>query len=116
MTSPNTRTRLIWRNGKKVRAHRWLMEQHLGRALLSTEHVHHRDGNPLNNDLANLEVLDGSEHMRMHKSIEPTARACGSCGVVFVPVGRKRHQYKTCSPRCAQAMRVEAMLKGRRAA
>ena len=27
MTSLATRTRLIWRGGKKVRAHRWLMEQ-----------------------------------------------------------------------------------------
>ena len=45
--SPNTRARLIWRGGKKVRAHRWIMEQHLGRELAPDEHVHHKNGNPL---------------------------------------------------------------------
>lgn len=40
--SPHTRTRLVWRNGKKVRASRWLMEQHLGRKLAVWEHVHHK--------------------------------------------------------------------------
>lgn len=54
MTSPATRTRLIRRGGKKVREHRWLMEQELGRKLLPTEHVHHRNGNPLDNRLENL--------------------------------------------------------------
>lgn len=29
-------------------------------------HVHHKDGNPLNNDISNLECLDGREHCRAH--------------------------------------------------
>lgn len=106
--SPHTRTRLIWRGGKKVRAHRWIMEQHIGRPLTADEHVHHIDGNPLNNELSNLQVIDGSEHMRLHKCIEPEPRACKGCGSTFVPTGRKRHQYKTCSPECAQRVRVDA--------
>ena len=63
--SKYTRTRLLFRDGKKVRAHRWLMEQVLRRKLLPNEHVHHKDGNPLNNDFANLEVLESATHMRL---------------------------------------------------
>lgn len=49
------------------RVHRVLMEKHLGRELRKDEHVHHRDGNKLNNgDHAdgqwNLKVLGESEH------------------------------------------------------
>jgi hypothetical protein len=29
-------------------------------------HVHHRDGNPLNNDIDNLEALPGEEHVSRH--------------------------------------------------
>jgi hypothetical protein len=38
------------------------MEQHLGRALEPWEHVHHKDGNKLNNELANLELVEIGEH------------------------------------------------------
>ena len=42
--------------------HRVVAEKMLGRPLLSTEYVHHKDGNPHNNDFANLECLSTSEH------------------------------------------------------
>ena len=45
---------------------RVLMEQILGRPLLKTEDVHHKDGNPLNNDPDNLEVVDHMEHEKLH--------------------------------------------------
>jgi hypothetical protein len=51
-------------NGIQVREHRWIMEQHLGRKLESWEHVHHIDGDHLNNSIDNLEVLSNSEHQR----------------------------------------------------
>jgi len=56
-------------NGKWVREHRWLMEQHLGRQLETWEQVHHIDGNHLNNDLSNLEVLSNADHQR--KELQP---------------------------------------------
>lgn len=106
MLSPHTRTRLLFRNGKKVRAHRWLMEQKLGRKLLSTEHVHHRDGDPLNNEMDNLEVIESATHMRLHKQIYPDQKNCAFCGEVFQVNPRKRKRHKTCSQRCAQSMRT----------
>ena len=45
---------------------RLLMELKLGRPLLKTEDVHHKDENPLNNDIENLEVIDHKEHERQH--------------------------------------------------
>lgn len=56
-------------DGKWVYEHRWLMEQHLGRKLETWEQVHHIDGNHLNNDLLNLEVLSNADHQR--KELKP---------------------------------------------
>lgn len=47
--------------------HRLIMEQYLGRKLLSNEIVHHKNGDKSNNDLENLEVMDRSSHSRSHK-------------------------------------------------
>lgn len=53
-------------NGRSVREHRYVMEQSLGRKLLPTEIVHHRNGDTADNRLDNLEVMDGGDHMRHH--------------------------------------------------
>jgi hypothetical protein len=48
-------------------AHRRIAEAILGRPLKKGEVVHHIDGNKLNNDPANLEVLPSqSEHCKIH--------------------------------------------------
>lgn len=51
---------------KQVYQHRWLMEQHLGRLLLSTEHVHHINGNRRDNRIENLSVHSSRDHRRLH--------------------------------------------------
>jgi hypothetical protein len=53
------------------------MEKHLGRFLKPTEIVHHRDGNPRNNDIDNL-VLCTS--IAEHKSHHRLNRRCNLCG------------------------------------
>lgn len=58
------RYKQIYVNGKQVREHRWIMEQYLGRKLESWEHVHHIDGNHLNNAIENLAVLSNAEHQK----------------------------------------------------
>lgn len=50
---------------KYVAEHRLVMENKLGRYLLKTEAVHHKDGNPENNHSDNLEVFaTNAEHLR----------------------------------------------------
>ncbi len=46
--------------------HRVVMEQYVGRQLLRTEHVHHRNGHRTDNRIENLELLNGREHIRRH--------------------------------------------------
>ena len=109
--SPHTRTRLLWRDGKKVRAHRWIMEQHLGRKLEAYEHVHHINGNPLDNRLENLVVLHENRHLRGHKQIYDDIKKCVVCGQPFVVNRRKRKRNKCCSPGCALTLRVSGRRK-----
>lgn len=49
-----------------VLVYRYLLACQKGRKLQSDEVVHHIDGNELNNDLSNLEVLSRSEHNSLH--------------------------------------------------
>lgn len=71
------RTRTGWMNEKngykgitihykKKYEHRRIMESILGRELTFNENVHHKDGNKLNNDPNNLELMSRSEHSRLH--------------------------------------------------
>lgn len=52
----------------RVKKHRWLMEKHLGRKLLPTEDVHHKDENKLNNDMKNLELISHGAHSTLHNN------------------------------------------------
>lgn len=49
--------------------HREVLENHLGRKLRSGEHVHHVNGNHLDNRLKNLAIVTTSEHMSIHKPV-----------------------------------------------
>lgn len=46
--------------------HRVIASWKIGRSLSESEHVHHIDGNKLNNDPKNLMILSPSEHARLH--------------------------------------------------
>lgn len=46
--------------------HRHVMETHLGRALMSNEIVHHKDGNKQNNEINNLEIMTRADHLKHH--------------------------------------------------
>lgn len=68
-----------------VREHRLVMEKIVGRYLLPTEVVHHKDGNPRNNDPSNLELFSThSEHLR-HEWHDRWRHLYPS------PQGRRRH-------------------------
>ena len=49
--------------------HREVMERYLGRKLLPEEHIHHTNGNHLDNRIENLEIVSKSKHMAGHKPV-----------------------------------------------
>lgn len=87
-TNKDGRTRAYNKLTHKVVSYpRVLMEQILGRPLLKTEDVHHKDENPLNNNPDNLEVIDHVEHTRAHGiklHFEDKEMICPVCNEVFI--------------------------------
>jgi len=63
--------------------HRVLMENRLGRLLREGEVVHHRNGDPTDDRVENLEVLGNDDHSRMHRRSEPEDCVCAQCGKEF---------------------------------
>ena len=46
--------------------YRAMIESVIGRKLLSSEIIHHIDGNPSNNSIENLQIMSQSEHAKLH--------------------------------------------------
>ena len=92
---------------------RILMEQKLGRPLEPNEDVHHIDGNPLNNDLTNLTVIQHGKHQQEHSTkYVNTTETCVICGKFFqvtvhkwsrivADIHRGKNRTLTCSKSCA---------------
>lgn len=78
--------------------HRKVMEEFLGRQLLSSEIVHHKDGNRSNNDISNLELTTSSDHCRTHKNGENFTKVsyCKVCGKTIKDDNRQQY----CSIEC----------------
>lgn len=92
--------RVVWDGTKHISEHRLIMQRHLGRILRSDELVHHKDGNRLNNDISNLEVLAAKPHSRHHNLKYDITRKCVICGNTFdrdMDCGQKQ---KTCGTEC----------------
>lgn len=53
-------------NHSKENYHRYVAERIIGRKLTREEIVHHKDGNKLNNEPENLQVMPLESHARLH--------------------------------------------------
>lgn len=88
---------------KRQKYHRYIMEQYLGRKLVTNELVHHIDGNPSNNDIKNLKIVTRTEHRKEHKQI--IEKTCLWCKKIFIadPTNhsiKRRKARKFCSLSC----------------
>ena len=86
---------VCWKaNGKQKRQleHRWVWEQAHG-PIPEGHHIHHKDENPLNNQLDNLECLPAVHHRNLHNRVREQHqlidgvehRKCQRC-LVFKPL------------------------------
>ena len=98
------RLRVYIKDTKKVISYpRYIVEQHLNRELLPTEQVHHKDGDFLNNDISNLEVLDESEHFSLHakqnEKYHDKMMTCPQCGKEFLWTAKQQLRFNSNSKR-----------------
>lgn len=77
---------------KTISYPKYLMELHLNRYLSDNETINHIDGNFLNNDISNLQVLDRKEHVILDVIRNQDMNVnCIYCDKLFTIQGSKLH-------------------------
>lgn len=64
--NPSNKYRVIKRNKKNIKEHRLVVEKFINRPLKRIEHVHHINGDKLDNRIENLEIIESGAHISLH--------------------------------------------------
>lgn len=96
------------KNGRRIAAHRLLMEKKLGRQLSKDEHVHHVNEVKTDNREDNLEVKHKDDHQHLHHPpVHPVTKVCVVCGSSFTPHKTKRKRQQTCGLKCGYVLMIK---------
>ena len=57
--------RIVSEQGNHYKEHRRIVEDFIGRKLDASEIIHHKDGNRLNNNISNLQIMSRSTHAKL---------------------------------------------------
>lgn len=87
-----------------VYCHRHIISLKLGRWINKDEHVHHKDGNKLNNNPENLELTNIHDHPSSHKTSTRVIMICKCCGKEFSCTKRNSPNRSHCSSECQHKM------------
>lgn len=87
------------KGGETKAVHRAVWEQAYG-TIPPGYVIHHRDHDPTNNALENLELMSHEAHSRHHNDKHPRVKECEVCGTKFEPSATKRARARTCSRDC----------------
>ena len=105
---------LVLEDGTRVLEHRFVVQESLGRNLLSTEVVHHLNHDKRDNRIENLQVLSVSEHAKVHaQPADRRSHTCGFCSKTFIRrVARRAYDEKRtnnlcCSKQCAAKLSAQ---------
>ena len=84
---------------KRVLGHIIIYEEFYRCCILKSSVVHHKDGNKINNNIENLQLMSKSEHIRHHKlekrkDIDYSLVGCMDCGTTTVPIQTRKSGYK----------------------
>lgn len=95
-------TRKTW--GARSQANR-LVHRIIAQAFIKPDlddryEVHHKDHNPLNNSIDNLEPMLRHDHKIEHLQKYPLVKICEVCGNEYIPKPTKRNRSHTCSNEC----------------
>jgi len=82
---------------RTILQHREVMEVVVGRPLLESELVHHKDHDRKHNDPSNLEIKDKPTHARDHANEHPGemfSLTCSQCGRAFERRANQERHYR----------------------
>lgn len=98
----------IWVNGRKATIYRYQWVWRMAHGSIPHGYcIHHRNGDPTDDRLENLEMLSIRQHTQLHgQGYSTQARAtwetqvCQQCGQAYQRKGRKDRDGRFCSPEC----------------